>query len=50
MDTAAKTLRFPVDLAERLRVLAFKRRVSQASMVTEALRRYLDQEEARDAP
>ena len=48
MDAVAKTVRLPLDVAERLRVLAFTRRKPQSVMVVEALRRYLDAEEAPD--
>ena len=43
MDYQAKTVRLPEDLAERLRIAAFKLRVSQASLIVIALAAYLDQ-------
>jgi len=41
VDTQAITIRLPKDLYERLRMVAFERRVSMASLITEALATYL---------
>jgi predicted transcriptional regulator len=46
MEYQAKTVRLPSDLTERLRILAFKHRVSQASLIVEAVSAHLDRLEA----
>lgn len=47
VETFAKTVRLPRDLYERLRLVAFAHRVSQASIITEAVRRELDRLERK---
>lgn len=49
MDTTATTIRLPKELYERLRREAFEKRISQASIVTEALsRRYGIAQDAKE--
>ena len=49
MDVTPKTLRLPNEMAERLRQVAFDRRVTQTALMLEALERYLSEPKGEKA-